>query len=85
MQAQFGDSGAADISARLVLAAMSLLALLCPDERIGVAACVPVLGLIGYWLAKRRNVLVADTAEAEPEAVPVIVEPIVDTERGRMQ
>jgi TRAP transporter 4TM/12TM fusion protein len=85
MQAQFGDSGAADISARLVLAALSLLALLCPDERIGVAACVPVLGLIGYWLAKRRNVLVADTAEAEPEAVPVIVEPIVDTERGRMQ
>jgi TRAP transporter 4TM/12TM fusion protein len=84
LQARFAESGPADTAARLVLAALSLLALLCPDERIGVAACVPVVGLIGYWLANRRNVPVGNTAESEPEVGSVTVEPIVDTERGRM-
>src|SRR5262249_19119171 len=55
LQARYADNAPADVAIRLVLAALSLLILLCPDERIGTAACVPVLLLIGYWLVRRRN------------------------------
>ena len=50
LQARFADSVPGDIAIRLVLAALSLVVLLCPDDRIATAACVPVLLLIGYWL-----------------------------------
>ena len=33
----------------------SLVVLLCPDDRIATAACVPVLLTIGYWLLRRRD------------------------------
>ena len=85
LQARYADGVATDIAIRVALAALSLVVLLCPDDRIAVAACVPVLLIIGYWLLKRR-----DTSYAREAAEPVLVAPVpapqvVDTERGRMQ
>jgi TRAP transporter 4TM/12TM fusion protein len=86
LQARFADSAPADIAARLGLAALSLLILLCPNERIGAAACVPVLLLIGYWLVRRRDAFDVDDGALQPVAVaPAPSQQIVDTERGRMQ
>jgi len=56
--------------------------LLCPDERIGTAACLPVLCIIGYWLAWRRTAANPNEIAAEPVLVPVVS--VADTERGRM-
>ena len=84
MQATFSERVPVDRSVRLVLAAFALVVLLCPDERIGTAACVPVLLMIGYWLGWRRA---AAGLAPEPDAEPVLAVPvpqIVDTERGRM-
>jgi TRAP transporter 4TM/12TM fusion protein len=86
LQARFADSTLADFAARLGLAALCLLILLCPDERIGVAACGPVLLLIGYWLVRRRNADDVTGGALEPVAAAPAPSPqIVDTERGRMQ
>jgi TRAP-type uncharacterized transport system fused permease subunit len=86
LQARYADSAPADSATRLGLAALSLLVLLCPDERIGAAACVPVLLLIGYWLVRRRNTFYAADEDLQPVAAEPAPSPqIVDTERGRMQ
>ncbi len=68
---------------RLVLAAFALVVLLCPDDRIALAACVPVLLLIGYWLLRRRNPAGAADVAAEPVLTVPVVQ-VIDTERGRM-
>ena len=54
LQARFADRRGLDRAARLTLAALSMVALLSPNEELGGAACVAVLAMIGYWLAKRR-------------------------------
>ena len=82
LQALFSERVAVDRAIRFVLAAFALLVLLCPDERIGTAACLPVLLIIGYWLAWRRTAANPTEVIAEPVLVPVV--PVVDTERGRM-
>src|SRR4051812_13568038 len=82
LQAAFSDRRWIDKAIRLVLAAFALLVLLCPDERIGTAACLPVLLLIGYWLACCRTAANPAAAAVAPVLVPVV--PVVDTERGRM-
>jgi TRAP-type uncharacterized transport system fused permease subunit len=84
LQAVFADRTAIDASFRLILAAFALLVLLCPDNRIATAACLPVLVLIGYWLVRRRAI--GGVAEPRPDLIPVAptIAPIVDTERGRM-
>jgi TRAP transporter 4TM/12TM fusion protein len=84
LQARYADSVPGDIAIRLALAALSLVILLCPDDRIATAVCVPVLLTIGYWLLKRRDTSYA--RELEPVVIaPVPVPQVVDTERGRMQ
>jgi TRAP-type uncharacterized transport system fused permease subunit len=85
LQARYADSAGSDLTIRLVLAALSLVVLLCPDDRIAVAACLPVLAIIGYWLLKRREMSYAREAAEPVLAGPVTVPQIVDTERGRMQ
>jgi TRAP transporter 4TM/12TM fusion protein len=86
LQAAFSDRAAIDVPVRLVLAAIALVVLLCPDKAIAVAACLPVLLFIGYWLLRRREMSYAKDASLEPVlATPVPVPQIVDTERGRMQ
>jgi TRAP-type uncharacterized transport system fused permease subunit len=82
LQANFADRGSVDVPARLVLAALALVALLHPSEAMALAACVPILLMIGYWLVRRR---VAPNPAAEASSVgPLSTPPIVDTERGRM-
>jgi TRAP-type uncharacterized transport system fused permease subunit len=82
LQALFSGRVLFDRAIRFVLAAFALVVLLCPDERIGTAACLPVLLIIGYWLAWRRTAANPTEVIAEPVLVPVV--PVVDTERGRM-
>jgi TRAP transporter 4TM/12TM fusion protein len=87
LQARYADSAMVDIAIRVVLAALSLVILLFPDDRIAVAACAPVLLTIGYWLLNRRH---ASWSHASgPAAAPALASaaatPLVDTERGRMQ
>jgi TRAP-type uncharacterized transport system fused permease subunit len=86
LQASFSESTLIDRSIRLVLAAFALVVLLCPDERIGAAACVPVLLIIGYWLMWRRAAAAGEHDEpvAAEAVLAVPVVPVVDTERGRM-
>jgi TRAP transporter 4TM/12TM fusion protein len=85
LQANYADKAVVDIPVRLVLAAFALVALLCPEDQISAAACVPVLLLIGYWLLRRRGLAYADLAAEPMLATPVPATQIVDTERGRMQ
>lgn len=86
LQARFADGVALDNAVRFILAAFALLVLLCPDNRIATAACIPVLLLIGYWLLKRRDISYVRGDDGEEAVViPVPVPQIVDTERGRMQ
>ena len=85
LQARYADSEVGDMTVRLALAALALVVLLCPDDRIAVAACVPVLLIIGYWLLKRRDTSYARDALEPVPAAPIPVPQIADTERGRMQ
>src|SRR3954464_3369583 len=82
LQALFSERVAVDRAIRFVLAAFALVVLLCPDERLGRAACLPVLLLIGYWLACCRTAANPAAAAVAPVLVPVV--PVVDTEGGRM-
>jgi len=82
LQALFSERVVIDRAIRFVLAVFALVVLLCPDERIGTAACLPVLLIIGYWLVWRRTAPNPAEAVAEPVLVPAV--PVVDTERGRM-
>jgi TRAP-type uncharacterized transport system fused permease subunit len=85
LQASYADKAAVDMPIRLALAVFALVALLCPDDRISAAACVPVLLMIGYWLLCRRGLAYAGLAAEPVLATPVPATQIVDTERGRMQ
>jgi TRAP-type uncharacterized transport system fused permease subunit len=85
LQARFADGVAIDVAVRWILAALALLVLLCPDDRIATAACIPVLLLIGYWFVKRRDISYVRGEDEEPVAIAPVPVQIVDTERGRMQ
>jgi TRAP-type uncharacterized transport system fused permease subunit len=57
LQGVFFDSFIADWGVRIVLAAFALVALLSPNENIGMLATIPVLAGIAYWLVIRRRQL----------------------------
>ena len=85
LQAVFSDQPASDVAIRLILAALALVVLLSPDNRIAITACLPVLLLIGYWLLRRRERGgVAEASPADLLLTSPITTPVVDTERGRM-
>jgi TRAP-type uncharacterized transport system fused permease subunit len=54
MQARFADRAVIDRPVRLLLAAISLLALLHPSKAMAALACIPVGLIIAYWLLRRR-------------------------------
>jgi TRAP transporter 4TM/12TM fusion protein len=54
MQARFADRAVIDRPVRLLLAAISLLALLHPSKQMAALACIPVGLIIAYWLLRRR-------------------------------
>ena len=55
LQARFTDRTPVDVSIRLLLAALALVVLLHPSERVAALACLPVVLIIGYWLARCRS------------------------------
>jgi len=64
IQAQFSANRAADVSLRLVLAAIALTVLLHPSRELATAACVPVGLFVAYWILRRRGRPVAAPAGA---------------------
>ncbi len=64
LQAKFADTRPADLGIRGALAACALIALFVPSYAIASAACVPILGAIGYWITYRRRL-----EAGEPEVV----------------
>jgi len=54
MQARFAERPGVDWPVRLLLAAVSLLALLHPNDQLAALACLPVALGIVYWLLRRR-------------------------------
>jgi len=55
LQAQFSDHRAIDVILRVVLAALVLVVIFHPDQRVAALACVPIGGYVAYWLLRRRN------------------------------
>jgi TRAP transporter 4TM/12TM fusion protein len=66
LQATFSFNRQVDIAVRLVLAAISLVTLLSPNDTIATLACVPVLAAIAYWIVFRRKL-----EDVEPEVVVI--------------
>jgi TRAP-type uncharacterized transport system fused permease subunit len=54
LQARFAERAAIDQTARLMLAAVSLFALLHPNDGVAGLASIPVGLMIAYWLLRRR-------------------------------
>lgn len=81
LQATFAETRAADLGARIVLAAMSLYILFSFNDTAATVVSFFVLAAVGYWFVVRRK-LVSDT---EPETVEVdLSAPIADVPLGRM-
>jgi TRAP transporter 4TM/12TM fusion protein len=55
-QARFSDRRELDVGIRVTLGAFAMVVLLHPNIVVATLACVPVLGLIGYWFLHRRQV-----------------------------
>jgi TRAP transporter 4TM/12TM fusion protein len=72
LQARFSASRPLDISMRVMLAAVALLVLLEPDDRIAALACLPILVAIGYWLLRRRRFERDETPEDRVEAASTV-------------
>jgi TRAP transporter 4TM/12TM fusion protein len=84
LQATFTDSFLPDRLIRLVLFTLALIVLLYPSEQVAFGFCVPVVLMIGYWLARRRTVLEAEMPDAPAQAALAGAPPVLDSERGRM-
>lgn len=56
IQARFSDRAAIDVPLRLVLAAITMVVLFHPDQRVAALACVPVGLFVAYWILRRRHV-----------------------------
>ena len=64
IQARFSSRREIDIVLRLVLAALSLLVLLHPNQQLAALTCIPVGLFVVYWIMRRRGVPVAARAAA---------------------
>ena len=58
LQARFSERRDADFTARIVLAAFALVALMHPNVLIATLACVPIALFIAYWVLRRRKVAI---------------------------
>ena len=50
LQATFSASRARDMAARIVLAALALVAVLHPDLRVAALAVAPIVAFVAWWL-----------------------------------
>jgi TRAP transporter 4TM/12TM fusion protein len=78
LQAQFADRAPVDVSVRLLLAALALVVLLHPSERLAMLVCLPVGLIIGYWLLRRRPGLAAESREST--GAPTLAGSFVDSD-----
>ncbi len=78
LQAQFADRAPVDVSVRLLLAALALVVLLHPSERLAMLVCLPVGLIIGYWLLQRRPGLAAESREST--GAPTLAGSFVDSD-----
>ena len=67
LQASFSESRAVDLSVRAVLAAMALYILFSFNDVLSTIISFIIIGVIGYWVVRRRRALAAE----EPEVVEV--------------
>ena len=59
IQAQFSGNRGLDLMLRTVLAAITMVVLFHPDQKVAAWTCIPVGLFVGYWILRRRNVPVA--------------------------
>jgi len=64
LQARFSDHRVIDLMLRVVLAALVLVVIFHPDQRVAALTCIPVGLFVAYWMVRRRNVLHLADAEA---------------------
>jgi TRAP transporter 4TM/12TM fusion protein len=56
IQAQFSANRGLDLALRTVLAAVTMVVLFHPDQKVAAFSCLPVGLFVGYWVLRRRNV-----------------------------
>ena len=64
IQAQFSGNRGIDLMVRTALAAVTMVVLFHPDQKVAAACCVPVGLFVGYWVLRRRNLPVGEYARA---------------------
>ena len=64
IQAQFSGNRGIDLMLRAALAAVTMVVLFHPDQKVAAACCVPVGLFVGYWVLRRRNLPVGVYARA---------------------
>ncbi len=55
IQAQFAARRALDAALRIALAAVAMVVLFHPDQRVAAIACIAVGAFVAYWILRRRN------------------------------
>ena len=64
IQAQFSGNRGIDLMVRAALAAVTMVVLFHPDQKVAALACVPVGLCVGYWMLRRRNLPMPAPARA---------------------
>ena len=64
IQAQFSGNRGIDLMLRTVLAMVTMVVLLHPDQQVAALSCIPVGLFVGYWVLRRRNLPVVAAARA---------------------
>src|SRR5688572_3538796 len=64
IQAQFSGNRGIDLVVRVALAAVAMVVLFHPDQKVAAACCVLVGLFVGYWVLRRRNLPVGVYARA---------------------
>jgi TRAP-type uncharacterized transport system fused permease subunit len=55
IQARFSDARALDLVLRSCVFAIAMVVLFHPSEPVAALAGIPVLGMVGYWVLRRRR------------------------------
>jgi TRAP transporter 4TM/12TM fusion protein len=80
MQASFSERSGLDRAVRMAIAALSLMALLHPNDFVAAVFCIPI-GLAGaYWLYRHRTG--ASTPHLHPAGAPLTTTPLAEMDQG---
>ncbi|HXF89979.1 MAG TPA: TRAP transporter fused permease subunit [Xanthobacteraceae bacterium] len=83
MQASFAERGGIDIAVRAGIAAISLIALLHPNDTIAASLCVPIVLAVAYWLLWRRPSRLGE--RTEPAAIPPVTAALAEADTTSRQ